>query len=152
MGWWEAGDEGDIIGDDPADRLTSALRNLVSSRQQRALPPKPTLSEFLASMREALRRYNYSATDVGEPPRYDVGAVLTPGDNVVYSDRQGNEDDIRVLTEAFDAVAADYRDVLERAPSVRELVATVSFVLTTEQHRLLADLDAISIGKLVLSP
>lgn len=154
MGWWEADDQGTVIGDDPADRLTSAFRDLVSGRRERGAPPKPTLPQFLASVREALRRYFRDATEMKSPGAEvaDVTAVLTPGDNLVHPDPQGDEDDIRVLADAFGATAEDYRDVLDRDPSVREIVATVNFILPTEQHGLLADLGDNSIARLVLSP
>src|SRR5438067_1567057 len=78
MSWWDS-DAGDVLGDEPADALTGALRRAAGERRALRSAP-PTLKELLDATASALgaRRDPVGAVAFDETARqvvrFDVGA------------------------------------------------------------------------------
>jgi hypothetical protein len=149
MSWWETVD-GSTIGDQPADVLGQALKDLANAHEARG-KPKPTLAEVLAATASLVRTEGAEFLTVGEP-RDIVALTATldgePGKLSVAPD-QANDDEIqRVLRKAFREIARTYQERWDRNPTLRELLAVMAFVLRAEPDAFLAESEGLSIAQI----
>lgn len=127
MGWWR-NSEGNILGDGPADTLDDALQALRSDTQ------KAPMELVLAGIGSLLRsRAGVYAADSGN----DFRLVARSAGREIDETGSLGEPQLRVLADALDNIANDYRiSELDRLPTVEEVVATLSFILGSRPERL----------------
>lgn len=130
MSWWELeGDE--VMGDQPADALASALE---------ASDPKPTLQQFAVAVASALRS---SPSDIAEPP--SVLSIVFETADATRASADGAADN--AFTEharrALTAVAATYQRRWGRGPTLNEILGCIEFVLGADARPYLADVPRI---------
>ena len=120
MGWWR--ENGELIGDGPADRLSDFLRDVGKGRA-------PALKSVLAALDRALRR---------NPPQFvrdpeAVGGLIAaypPDGPLLWQAREVPGELVERCHGALEEIAVDYLDnSLETLPTVAELLATFRFVL-----------------------
>ena len=143
MGWWETGNGDDIIGDGPADTITTALR-VAAQKREAEQRPKPTLSEMLDAVAGALRgrRGDLLAGGDGLSLRR-LAARADPGRRVVTGGDRGEPAPdafaVEAFGEAIEEIAAEYEDsALERPPRLSELLASLRFVLSYQPDEYLS--------------
>jgi len=126
MGWWNAEDGNDLLGDGPADILSSAMREIAQRNGHR-----PTLQEFLDGMRRALE-INPEALLLDGNVRVtaltarlnDRGSVSTTGSGAPDSPI------VRIIYQALEDIVTAYQDMEDhRKPRLSELLATAAFIM-----------------------
>jgi hypothetical protein len=129
--WWGIGD-GLVIGDGPADAITTVLLDL-SGERRAAGHPKPSLDQLLGAARELL-----GAAEV----------VAVTGDGEEIAAGQPSEDLAAGMREAGAEITRQYVERWDHPPDPRELLETLLFVVLGSADMLLArggevDLQAI---------
>jgi hypothetical protein len=126
MGWWEAKNGVDVLGDGPADILSAALREIEQLAGRRL-----TLQEVLDNMRWALAVNPKALLWDGEVQVSTLTARLNDGGTVSSSDvARGDETAVRILYQAFEDIVTAYEDMEDhRKPRLSELLATAAFIL-----------------------
>jgi hypothetical protein len=129
--WWGIGD-GLVIGDGPADALTTVLLDL-SQERRAAGHPKPSLDQLLGAAREL-------------PGVAEVVAVTEDGEEIAAA--PPTEDVAAAMREAGAEITRQYVERWDRPPDPRELLETLLFVVLGSPDMLLTsggkvDLQAI---------
>jgi len=134
MSWWDTGEGDDVIGDRPADLLTSALTGLAEWRE-RTHGERPSLAGLLAGLgallSEAGRTVVVTAETAAGPVRGEGDAARAEGETL-----------LPILREALEKVAAAYQERWERDPRPSEVAHVVAFVLGPAPERYLRAQDA----------
>lgn len=138
MGWWHTGEnEDELIGDEPADAVTSMLAKLTSMRKAKTQPP-PTLQQLLDCLAAALKST--------ESPRlhdfHGLKARLSDGDEL--ESKANNSEDHHMIDAIKDGIIEIdeiYREAFERSPTLREIVDNFAFVLGYKPTRFLTGLE-----------
>lgn len=149
MGWWGTGANDDVIGDGPADLITTALDNLALAAVSRS-KAKPTVEEILDGIAAAIRaRPEYLFGEVGYTPFKRLVASLEPGSVEIVGGEYARADAgvQRALLEAFTEIVLEYENSeLERKPRLSELLSTLAFVLSAEPDRCLSLPDGVALA------
>jgi hypothetical protein len=127
MGWWEGENEGDVIGDGPADTLSLAFKE-INRLQGRTL----TLNDALASVLQALQLNPRALVEDPDPPVTALKAELNDGQTVVSTATPASKDNrpIKVLHQALVDIVTEYQDMEDhRKPRLREILETMAFIL-----------------------
>lgn len=136
MGWWNLpGSKDEVMGDEPADAAVAALEPIG------ARDPRPTLDELLDALEAVLRTLDPSVMTghlgdahlIADTPR-------TPG--VAAGEL------VEALRPGVLQIAGTYRRSLQRPPSLRELLAAISFELGAAPRDYLRDFPAETMGLL----
>lgn len=134
MSWWDTGEGDDVIGDRPADLLTSALAEL-ATEQERATGERPSLPGLLAGLGEALsqkgHRTKLTAETQGGPVTGESAAPRAEG-NAMQAH----------LREALAMINAEYQERWEREARPSEVARLAGFVLGPSPERYLRARDA----------
>ena len=116
MSWWDTGNKDDVIGDQPADLVQHALKEIVETRAQQT-QVKPRVADLvqavgtvaLSSGRELLEQ---TPSDLREiVAELESGQTISSG---LLSGTSETNDIVRVLTENLGQIAAVYRERWER--------------------------------------
>lgn len=134
MSWWDTGEGDDVIGDRPADLLTSALVELARERE-RATGERPSLPGLLAGLSEAV-------SDAGQ--RAKLTAETQPGPVTGESEAARAEGNALQpqLREALAKINAEYQERWEREARPSEVARLAGFVLGPSPERYLRTSDA----------
>ena len=138
MGWWKTGEGDDIIGDLPADVIGRAFA-MISDMHQHEDGTRPALADILQWLLSAMAQTPGTLEDM-LPESTTTALVATTDYGTIESGGAGKpagEKILGILTEALDTLALDYHDAVQRLPSGRELMATVTFVLAADPSRYL---------------
>jgi hypothetical protein len=125
MSWWDTGEGDDVIGDRPADILTSALAAIADSGDER-----PSLAALLAGLGAAL----------SEPEHPVIITADTEAGPVQGVGEEAQAEGARLLPrlrEALEEVKAAYQDRWERDPRPSEVAHAAAFVLGPSPERYL---------------
>ncbi|KYF87852.1 hypothetical protein [Sorangium sp. So ce394] len=127
MGWWHLpGSEDELIGDPSADAAADLLAPLETC------DPRPTLDELLDALEAALRL---------DPPI--VSDAL--GDRAIVATERprtrgaARTELVELLRPGAEGIAETYRSRFQRLPSLREMLASILFVLRSEPNAFLRD-------------
>ncbi|ACK72524.1 hypothetical protein PCC7424_4153 [Gloeothece citriformis PCC 7424] len=147
MGWWQTGQNDDIIGDSPADTLAETFQMIVSNYQQQH-KPKPTLEEVLDAIASILREQAVNLVEDGENLSFKRLLVELESNSVQISGGEKDSPDeqlIQALSNAFLTIAEQYEDAVNRKPRVTELLACVRFILgyQPEEYLLIDEGNAV---------
>jgi hypothetical protein len=139
MAWWSAG-RGDVIGDEPADVLQSAL-NLVAEHRRAAGQSKPSLKEILDSVVAAMHEDKGEIRQANSESVEPVSARVAGSETKVRSEESKIARDHTggVIADAFSRISKIYELEQGRKPRSRELVEVLAFVLGYQPERYLAD-------------
>lgn len=132
MGWWRNQD-GDQIGDDSADVASEHLEKLAEHK-------KPSLGELLAHLRVVLATKADDLLAQGEPRPQTLDADVERPDGTIerVSEAGGIDPSLRdAVDEMCAAISERYGAFLDRRPTLREVLASIKFVLAHEPDRLL---------------
>jgi len=131
MSWWDTGNEGDVIGDRPADLAGGALKEIARKR-------KPKLEELLRAIGVSVGAYASDAPAPGE-----LVAEGGDGSQPVSSGPLRADDSVNDLLppirHALGEIAKEYRERWERKPKLSELLSTFAFVLGYRPEDFLED-------------
>ena len=134
MSWWGTGEGDDVIGDRPADLLTSALAELANERE-RATGERPSLPGLLAGLSEALSEAGGRAKLTAET---QAGPVTGEGE-AARAEGKALQPHLR---EAMAKINAEYQERWERDVRPREVAHLAGFVLGPTPERYLRTSDA----------
>ena len=152
MGWWKTGQNDDVIGDRPADIMSSTFE-VIARAWGEAMGRRPTLREVLNALAVLLRQKPEAY--LADTPRTSIRRFVARMGNE-STEVGGSEDEhadqklVAALADAFEAIAVEYEDsVMERKPRLSELLATLVFVLSYRPEDYLSDANGISIQAIV---
>jgi hypothetical protein len=151
MGWWGIGQGDDIIGDSPADTIAETLGQIASSCEEQG-KPKPTVKEALNAIASALRLKAADVVENGEEIFIQsLVAELEPTSTEVSGGENDNTDEALVAAfgKAIEEIARQYQDAVDRKPRLRELLASIRFVLGYEPSEYLSIEEDISVKKII---
>jgi hypothetical protein len=141
MSWWDTGEAGDVIGDQPADIVGRVLRRIADERSQQARP-KPTLSELLRAVGTvAVEARGKRLTGVPENLQ-EISAELKARGTVSSGplrDDEKTRDLTAELRTAVDEIAEIYKSRWERNPKFSEWLEISTFVLGAQPERYIED-------------
>lgn len=127
------GEGEDIIGDPPADRVYFALKDIVEFCKEQKCD-KPTLQQLLDGifcvLRDEMKELVNDAPQGQSLKR--LVADVAPDDIIISSTQDNNCDAamLNILKERLENITVAYECVVERKPSLRELLASLSFGLS----------------------
>jgi hypothetical protein len=133
VSWWD--DDGDMLGDGPADRVTEAWRVILGARK-RARQRKPTMAEALEAFASAMRSSKLEPAARG---------ILLQKDGQQAGRFEGASaapDLAAPFAAAIEQIAQEYRQRFNRPPRPSELVKAMEFVLNYETRTYLSDARA----------
>jgi hypothetical protein len=134
MSWWDTGEGDDVIGDRPADLLTSALANLAGARG--AVGEPPSLAGLLAGLGAALS---------GPSRQVELVAETESGPLPTGSEAEAVEL-MPELRKVLAEIDASYQERWERDPRPSEVARLTAFVLGPDPGRYLRAADARGLG------
>ncbi|NVB83964.1 MAG: hypothetical protein HOV81_36650 [Kofleriaceae bacterium] len=139
MGWWNLpGSEDEVMGDEPADAAVSMLRPVAERR------PKPTANELLDALEAALRIAGPGVVN-GELEEQHITSL-----EVMRVPGRAPDDVVAILGPGLAGIAGTYRDRFSRPPSLREMLAAITFELRSNPREYLSDFADDTMSKLVL--
>ena len=123
MGWWNVGNQGEVIGDDSADTVTDILEESASGFD---------LPKFLDTLAAALKRAGFAFSRLRAKTTQDevtssADAMPTPFD------------------EGLEQLFQVYQNDFERPPSLVEILESFAFVLRHRPDRFLDGMDGRSL-------
>lgn len=140
MSWWDTGNKDDVIGDQPADLVRHALKEIAKTRAQQS-QDKPKVTDLL----QAIGTVALSSGKLLEKTPSDlkeIVAELESGQTISSGPLRGageTNDIVRSLTENLGQIAAVYRERWERNPRFSEWLDVLSFVLRVRPEEYLHD-------------
>ena len=141
MSWWDTGNTDDVIGDQPADLIRHALKEIVETRAQQS-EDKPRLADLLQAVGTVALGLGGKLLEKTPSDLREIVAELKSGETISSGLLHGADetnDIVRVLTENLGQIAAVYRDRWERNPRFSEWLDTLSFVLRYRPEEFLHD-------------
>ena len=151
MGWWKTGQNNDIIGDAPADMISSMFDRIVRNNEYLG-KEKPTLSNLLAAILIALRSEPEKILNQGDAISIRrLVATINSGATVITSQEGNTVDDnlANTLREEFELITGEYQESLERKPKLSELLACVAFILGANPEKYLSGIQGGSVEEIV---
>jgi hypothetical protein len=152
MGWWETGQGDDVIGDEPADTITTTLRAMAEAYEEQG-KQKPTVQQLLNAILSALRLKPEQFIDEGNEISIQTLTAKFEStlDNVSSSeDNIADNQLVTALCDAFEEVAVEYEDAeMERKPRLSELLTSIAFVLGYEPEEYLSVPEGTSVTEIV---
>ncbi len=125
-----------MLGDEPADLVTGALRR--AAEERRALGrPAPTLQELLDATEAALASRRGEL--IADAPHGLRVTARAGGREVAADGRRAEPALAAILVGTLEAVAAAYRARWRRLPRLRELLDSIAFVIGGIAGEVLAD-------------
>src|SRR5882757_103299 len=126
MGWWNVEDGNDLLGDGPADILSSAMREMAQRNGRR-----PTLQEFLDGMRRALEINPGALLLDGDVRVSALTARLNDGGKVSTTGTGPPDSSmVKLIYQALEDIVTAYEDMEDhRKPRLSELLATAAFIM-----------------------
>lgn len=118
MGWWNlTGSKNEVMGDEAAD-AAAAMFGPVGARTS-----KPTIDELLDALEAAVRLAGPEVVsgELGDRHIEVPGFKRAPG--------RPPEDLVALLGAGLEMVASAYRDRFSRSPTLREVLAAITFEL-----------------------
>jgi len=141
MSWWDTGNNDDVIGDEPADLVRHALKEIADTRAQQT-QDKPRLADFVQAVGLVALDSGDKLLEQRPSDLKEIVAELKSGQTIssgqLHAAVQTN-DIVRVLTENLREIAAVYRERWERKPRFSEWLETLSFVLRYRTEDFLHD-------------
>lgn len=133
MGWWRIGEGDDVMGDGPADEITTVLRAVSDAGTRDGQPPP--LAAVLGILDAVLR--DRAERVLGDPAELQGGRLAAELDDgtVVEADPPEKVDSelARQVFRGLENVALEYQDTeLERKPRLSELLAVILFPLAPD--------------------
>jgi hypothetical protein len=132
MSWWETGKDRLMIGDVPADRIGSGLRNITAAKHHEGAAA-PTLPQLLSALEDALGP-KAPGRVIAETSRGMVHAG-GPKDSGLTSEI---EKIVRAVNEAYEVER-------ERQAKPEEILANFDFVVGSAPETFLSDVDGLAI-------
>ena len=152
MGWWKTEQGADIIGDGPADTITSTLRRIASKHEKKG-KRKPTLQHLLTAIEKCLSLKPRDLIFEGEIS-CSSRLVAKVGTKIIStSSRLFKVDELIIaeLCDGFEEIAQEYEESeLERKPYLSELLANVAFVLSYRPEEYLSGVEGISVDEITI--
>ena len=152
MGWWKTGQNKDIIGDVPADIISSMFKTIVRNYEELG-KEKPTLSEMLSALLIALRTEPEKILEVAEAISIRrLVATINPGGTEITSQLDGKAVDemlVKRLRGELELVTTSYLETLERKPKLSELLACLAFILGSNPEKYLSGIQGGSVQEIV---
>ena len=133
MSWWD--DDGDMLGDGPADRLTEAWRAILGTRE-RARQPRPTMADALEAFASAMRSVPLAPAS--------RGIALHKGNQQVgiFEGASAGADLSESFAAAIERISQEYQERFNRPARPSEVVKAMEFVLGYETGTFLSDASA----------
>lgn len=132
------GSQDEVIGDAPADAAASMLARV----GQRS--PKPTVNELLDAL-EAELRIAGPYVVMGK-----LGTQHVTSRDIVRTPAKPPADLVSLLGPGLVGIAETYRSRFDRPPSLREMLAALTFELRANPRDYVSDYESESLSKLVL--
>jgi hypothetical protein len=134
MSWWDSGQ--DVLGDGPADLLTSGWRTLHARRTERG-EGLPTTAEMLQSFVAAVR-----AANLTDPPLTRI-VMWRARERLGEFDGSTPVADITdAFTSVLESIARDYQRQVDRPPRPSELAKTLAFIVRPSPGSYVSDAPA----------
>ncbi|HZI62389.1 MAG TPA: hypothetical protein VFD62_16860 [Pyrinomonadaceae bacterium] len=141
MSWWDTGNKDDVIGDQPADLVRHALKEIAETRAQQA-KDKPRLADVVQAIGTVALSSGGELLDQVPSDLREIVAELESGQTISSGHLRGTSetnDIVRVLTDNLGQIVAVYHERWERNPRFSEWLDTLSFVLRSRPERFLHD-------------
>lgn len=150
MSWWEI-DNGNVMGDGPADVVSSTLGAIAEARENMGRPA-PTLQEILDGFATALRMVQNKSLDQAQQTSFqNVVARLQSAPDVLSSGEAATADAqiVEAFRQAFANIEEQYQERWERKPRLAELLEALSFILGYRPDRFLSGADEMNILEII---
>ena len=147
MSWWDVGGGDDVIGDAPADTLKRALNKIAKAREEQG-KPAPTLQEMADSFAAALRAAWQKSVEARGRESFNKIVIKPKSAEAIESDGKTEKGDPQLVSAfrgAIEEIAKLYEKRWERKPRLRELLETLSFILSYEPERFLSGAEGAEI-------
>jgi hypothetical protein len=141
MSWWDTGNKDDVIGDQSADLVRHALKEIAEVRAKQS-QDKPRLADLLQAIGSVALSSGGKLLEKTPSQLREIVAELKSGQTISSGLLRGDgetNDIVRVLTESLDQIGAVYRERWERNPRFSEWLDTLSFVLRYRPEEFLHD-------------
>lgn len=133
MGWWRTGNNDDIVGDVPADGITTGLRELAESLEAKG-KQKPSWQELLAAIDLAVRGREAEMLD-GDPKEAESQA----GDARRYGENDIPPEVLETVRSLVEDTARAYEQHVGRKPRITEIIESFKFVCGDDTEQYLRD-------------
>ena len=135
MGWWD--DEDDILGDQPADMLSSAWRRLIATRKTEG-KPLPLFDEVMDAQVMAIQKVF--------PTIGFTGLEVWEGKKMVqlFKGERRSPELEKEFKKAFEDISAEYQSNYERPVRPSELAKTQEFLWSYQPEKYIMDPEKIS--------
>jgi hypothetical protein len=135
MGWWDTGENDDVIGDKPADFMRHSLQDIASRR-------KPKLEELLRAIAAVAKNQAGQKMLENVPATVQVTAKLESDEKVSVSAPSADKPDDELLaavTDNLSGIQKLYQEYIERNPRLSEWLSVFAFVLRVKPEEFLDD-------------
>jgi hypothetical protein len=152
MSWWDIAN-GNVMGDGPADVVSSTLNAIAEARENTGRPA-PTLREILDGFAAALKIAQDKSLDKAQPSSFQhVVARLESAPDVTSGSEAATADEqiVSAFRQAFANIEEQYQQRWERKPRLAELLEALSFILGYRPDRFLSDADELNILEIIAS-
>jgi hypothetical protein len=149
MSWWDI-ENGNVMGDGPADLLSSTLSSIAEAREN-AGRRAPTLQEILDGFASALKIVQDKSLDKAQPTSFQNLVARLESAPAVTSGGEAGAADSQVVSafqQAFAQIEEQYQERWERKPRLAELLEALSFILGYRPDRFLSDADELNISEI----
>lgn len=141
MSWWDTGNNDDVIGDEAADLVRHALKEIADTRAQQA-QAKPRLADLIKAVGTVALSSGEKLLEKTPSGLREIVAELKSGQTIssgLLRDGGETNEIVRVLTENLRQIAGVYRERWQRNPRLSEWLESLSFVLRYRPEEFLHD-------------
>ena len=145
MGWWKINNGEDIIGDRPVDAITIKLTEIATKQVERG-KTKPRLSQLTSSIETVIRDHEaeYLQLDSEEGLIGKISLKNYIGQTPNEEERKPNSEIIDEIRAMLNQIVQLYEENINRKPKMTEILACITFVLSSEPEKYLRDADNLA--------